>query len=89
VRLMERTLGHGWQALGTARGESTGGMWRFCGNAKEGSGGGLCCGGEVLVRFIRGDLPLSPFCLERQGTAVATTNGYSAWCGVKLLFGFA
>ena len=26
VGLMERTLGHGWQALGTARGGSTGGM---------------------------------------------------------------
>jgi hypothetical protein len=26
VELMERTLGHGWQALGTARGESTRGM---------------------------------------------------------------
>jgi hypothetical protein len=26
VRLVERTLGHGWQALGTARGGSTDGM---------------------------------------------------------------
>jgi hypothetical protein len=49
----------------------------------------LSAGEEVLVRFIRGDLLYLRFCLERQGTAVATTNGCSAWCGVKLLFGFA
>jgi hypothetical protein len=47
---------------------------------------GRACSYQRERRFwsvlIRGDLLHSRFCLERQGTAVATMNGYSAWCGV-------